>query len=316
MHIPTFEDIQAAHRKIRPRIHNTPVVTNRSLDERCRAALFLKCENLQKVGAFKYRGATNAVLSLSDGQAPAGVATHSSGNHAQAIALAARHRKIPAYIVMPKNAPTVKVKAVEGYGAETIFCEPTLQDREETLRQVVKQTGATFIHPYNDPRIIAGQGTAALELLEEQPGLDIILAPVGGGGLLSGTAIAAKKKDTGIKVIGTEPAEADDAFRSFKAGKLIPLEHTETIADGLRTSLGDLTFACIKQYVDEIVTVSEEEIEHAMRFVWERLKLVIEASSAVPVAALLNGKVNIEGKKAGLILSGGNVDLEHLPWHR
>lgn len=315
MDIPTIDNIHDARRRIRSRIHNTPVVTSRSLDEHCNASLYLKCENLQKVGAFKFRGATNAVLSLSGEEASAGVATHSSGNHAQALALAARQRGIPAYIVMPENAPAVKVKAVRGYGAEITFCEPTQQAREETLGQVVTRTGAVFIHPYNDPRIIAGQGTAALELLEEQPALDAILVPAGGGGLLSGTAIAAKGINPGIRVLGIEPAEADDAYRSFRAGKLIPLEHTETVADGLRTSLGDLTFACIQQHVDAIVTVSEKEIIAAMRFVWERLKLVIEPSSAVPVAALLHGKADMAGKKAGIILSGGNADLDHLPWH-
>ncbi len=315
MQIPTPDDIKRAHQIITERVHNTPVFANHALDTRTGNQLFLKCENFQKVGAFKFRGASNVIFSLSDKDAKNGVATHSSGNHAQAVALAARIRNIPAFIVMPKNAPTVKVEAVKGYGAEITFCESNLQARESTLQKVVTKTGATFIHPYNNPKIIAGQGTAALELMKEQPDLDIIMVPVGGGGLLSGTSIAASQYHN-IKVVGVEPEEADDAHRSFKADKLIPLEQTETIADGLRTSLGDLTFACIREHVDDILTVSENEIKQAMRFVLERVKIVIEPSSAVPIAALLNGRSDIEGKKVGVILSGGNVDLDHLPWNK
>ncbi|WP_310682051.1 pyridoxal-phosphate dependent enzyme [Aliifodinibius sp. S!AR15-10] len=313
MHIPTLEDIHHAHKIVQKYAHQTPVLRNKSLDKEVAGQVHLKCENFQKVGAFKFRGASNAIFSLSDEEAQKGVATHSSGNHAQAVALAGQMRGIPAYIVMPENAPNVKVEAVKGYGARITFCEATLKAREDTLENVVKETGASFIHPYNDPRIIAGQGTAALELLDQQPDLDIILAPVGGGGLLSGTAIAASPTD--IKIIGVEPEEADDAFRSFKTGTLIPLDHTETIADGLRTSLGELTFACIREHVDGIVTVSEQEIKKAMRFVWERTKIIIEASSAVPVAALLNQKIDVTEKKVGVILSGGNVDLDNLPWN-
>ncbi|MFH5832906.1 pyridoxal-phosphate dependent enzyme [Halalkalibaculum sp. DA384] len=314
MQVPLLSDIRTAHKLVRTHVHNTPVLTSRSLNSAAGCRVFLKCENFQKVGAFKFRGASNAIFSLSDGEARQGVATHSSGNHAQAVALAAQMRGIPAYIVMPENAPRVKVNAVSGYGANITFCESTLQARERALDRVVKETGATFIHPYNDPRIIAGQGTAALELIEEQPDLDTILAPVGGGGLLSGTAIAASGNPD-LNVVGVEPEEADDAFRSFQSGRLIPIEHTETIADGLRTSLGDLTFACIQNHADEIVTVSETEIKNAMRFVMERLKIVIEASSAVPIAALMNGKVNGTIQNVGVIVSGGNVDFDRLPWN-
>ncbi|MDX1637944.1 MAG: pyridoxal-phosphate dependent enzyme [Balneolaceae bacterium] len=314
MQLPESDDIRRAHEIVRKHAHNTPVITNRSLNDRCGCRVFLKCENLQKVGAFKFRGASNVIFSLAEQEAHRGVATHSSGNHAQAITLAAKIRGIPAYIVMPENAPEVKVNAVRDYGGEITFCKSTLQARESTLQRVVKNTGATFIHPYNDPRIIAGQGTAALELLNRYPNLDLILAPVGGGGLLSGTAIATSEHGN-VRVIGTEPEEADDAYRSFKKGELIPLEHTETVADGLRTSLGDLTFACIRTFVDDIVTVSESEIVKAMRFVWERTKLIIEASSAVPVATLMFDKLDVNDLDVGIIISGGNVDLDHLPWN-
>ncbi len=314
--IPTFNDIEKAHKKIRPYIHRTPVLSNRQVDERAGAGILFKCENFQRVGAFKFRGACNTVFSLAEEEARKGVATHSSGNHAQAIALAARIRKIPAYIVMPENAPSVKKKAVKGYGADITFCEPTLEARETTLEQVVEQTGATFIHPYNDPRIIAGQGTAALELLEDHPELDMILAPVGGGGLISGTAIAAAGKAPGVRVIGCEPEIADDACLSLKTGKLQPARNAGTVADGLRTSLGELTFACIREHLDRIATVEEESIVEAMRFIWERMNIIIEASAAVPVAALFGNKIeSAAGKNIGIIFSGGNVDLDHLPWN-
>ncbi len=311
---PTFEDIREAHQRISEYAHRTPVLSSKQVDQKTAGHIFFKCENFQKVGAFKFRGASNAILSLSDEEARNGVATHSSGNHAQALALAAKLRGIPAYVVMPENAPKVKVKAVENYGAEITFCESTLKARETTLEKVVKKTGATFIHPYNDARIIAGQGTAAIELLEDHPDLDIIMAPVGGGGLLSGTALAAKSIKPEIKVIGAEPAQADDAYRSFKEGKLIPVQNPDTIADGLRTSLGELPFSIIQEYVDDIVTVSEDSIVEAMRFVWERLNMIIEASCAVPVAAVFDEKVDIKGKKVGIIITGGNVDLDNLPW--
>lgn len=311
--LPDIEDIRRAREVIQPHAHRTPVLSSRHLDERTGAEVYLKCENFQKVGAFKFRGACNTIMTLPEEQARRGVTTHSSGNHAQAIALAARLRDIPATIVMPENAPRVKVNAVRGYGAEIRFCKATQQAREATAQAVVDETGATFIHPYNDGRIIAGQGTAVLELLEQQPRLDLVLAPVGGGGLISGTGIAAKSIRPEITVIAAEPEKADDACRSFKAGRLIPLEHTDTIADGLRTSLGDLTFSAITKYVDDIVTVSEQQIVEAMRFVWERMKIIIEPSSAVPVAALMNSELGRE-KRVGVIISGGNVDLDQLPW--
>ncbi len=314
LNIPVLSDIREAHETVRSRIHRTPVLANRQVNKRAGCHIFFKCENFQRVGAFKFRGACHTVFSLSDEEARKGVATHSSGNHAQAIALAAQMRGIPAHIVMPENAPGVKKRAVEGYGANITFCESTLEARESTLEEVVEKTGATFIHPYNDPRIIAGQGTAAIELLEEHPGLDMILAPVGGGGLASGTAIAAAGIKPDVKVIGCEPELADDAYLSLKSGKLMPAKKPVTVADGLRTSLGELTFACLQKHLHSIVTVSEEEIVEAMRFIWERMNIIIEASSAVPVAAIFNNKIEVSGKKVGLILSGGNVDLDNLPW--
>ncbi len=312
--IPSLEDVKKAHEIIKPHAHVTPVLSNLHVNEQVDANIFFKCENFQKVGAFKFRGACNAVLTLSDEEAQKGVATHSSGNHAQALALAAKIKGIPAYVVMPDNAPRVKVEAVQNYGAEITFCESTLESRESTLLEVVEKTGAAIIHPYNDARIVAGQGTAALELLETHPDLDIILTPVGGGGLLSGTALAAKSIKPEIQVIGTEPEQADDAYQSFKAGKLIPAYSTNTIADGLRTSLGELPFSIIQSKVDDIVTVSEESIIKAMRYIWERMNIIIEPSCAVPVAAIFDGKIDIKGKKVGIIITGGNVDLDNLPW--
>ena len=311
---PTLTDIHQAAERIRPFAHHTPVVTCSSLDRQVGAQIFMKCENLQKVGAFKFRGACNAVFSLTDEEAARGVATHSSGNHAQAVALAAKLRGIPAYIVMPENAPAVKKAAVAGYGGQITFCKPTLQARESTTAQIVEETGATVVHPYNDYRVIAGQGTAALELLEEIPDLDAVIAPVGGGGLLSGTAIAAKGLLPKIRVIAAEPEMADNAYRSLGAGHILPSENPKTIADGLLTSLGDKTFPIIQQHVEQIVTVSEWGILAAMRFIWERAKLVIEPSAAVPVALLWERKIDLSGLRVGIILSGGNVDLDKLPW--
>ncbi len=310
----TITEIREAAERIRPYAHCTPVLTCESLDRQVGARVFLKCENLQKVGAFKFRGACNAVFSLAESEVERGVVTHSSGNHAQALALAARIRGIPAYIVMPHNSPTVKRQAVAGYGGQITFCEPTLEARESTQAQVMAQTGATSIHPYNNHRVIAGQGTAALELLQEVPQLQAIIAPVGGGGLLSGTAIAATELSPHIWVIGAEPEGADDAYRSLEAGKILPSVNPQTIADGLRTSLGDLTFPIIRQRVERIVTVSEEAIIAAMRFVWERTKIIIEPSSAVAVAVLWEQKLDLAGLRVGVILSGGNVDLDRLPW--
>lgn len=312
--LPSFSDIQTAHDRIRPFIHRTPVLTSQSINQIVGAELFFKCENFQKVGAFKFRGACNSVLALSDEEAKQGVCTHSSGNHAAALALAARMRGIPAYIVMPENAPEIKKKAVAGYGAQITFCEPTLAARESTLKKVAAETGATEIHPYNYFNVICGQGTAAKELIEETGQLDIVMAPVGGGGLLSGTAISAKAMLPDVLVIAAEPAGADDAFRSFQSKTLQPSVNPKTIADGLLTSLGSITFPIIQNEVDQIVTVSEESIVAAMRMVWERMKIIIEPSSAVPLAAILEKKVDVKGKKVGIILSGGNVDLGRLPF--
>lgn len=311
---PTLPDIRQAAERLRPFAHRTPVLTCNSLDQRVNALVFMKCENLQKVGAFKFRGACNAVFTLTDDEAARGVATHSSGNHAQALALAAHLRGIPAYIVMPENAPAVKKAAVADYNGQITFCEPTLQAREATTEQIVKETGAMVIHPYNDYQVIAGQGTAALELLEEIPDLDVIITPVGGGGLLSGTAITVKGLTPHIRVIGAEPEMADDAYRSLKAGHIIPSENPKTIADGLLTSLGYKTFPIIQQNVEQIVTVSEAGILGAMKFIWERAKLVIEPSAALPIGMLWERKINLSGLRVGIILSGGNVDLERLPW--
>jgi threonine dehydratase len=311
---PTLNDIRQAAERIKPYAHRTPVLTNESLNQKVGAQVFLKCENLQKVGAFKFRGACNAVYSLTDEEAARGVCTHSSGNHAQALALAARMRGIPAYIVMPNNAPSVKKNAVAGYGGLITFCEPTLEARESTMDGIRLETGATVVHPYNDERVISGQGTAALELLEDYPDLDVIIAPVGGGGLLSGTAIAATELKKGIRVIAGEPEMADDAFRSMQAGFIIPSINPKTIADGLLTSLGALTFPIIQQRVEQIVTVSEAGIIETMKYVWERAKIIIEPSSAVAVGVLWEKKIDLRGLKVGVILSGGNVDLEKLPW--
>lgn len=308
--------IRAAHDRIRPRIHRTPVLTSARLDEACGGRLFFKCENFQKAGAFKARGATNAVFALDDDAAARGVATHSSGNHAAALARAARLRGITAHIVMPSNSAKAKVRAVEGYGGKLTFCEPTQAARESTCARIVAETGATMIHPFENEAVMAGQGTATIELLEDAPDLDFILCPVGGGGLLGGTAVAAKALRPGLRVIATEPAGAGDTARSFQAGKIIPLERADTIADGLRTTIGAPNFALARALVDDVVVVSEEAIIAAMRTIWETLKIVIEPSAAVPYAAILEGKLNVAGKRAGLIFTGGNVDLDALPWLR
>ena len=313
---PNLTDIRKAAERIRPYAHRTPVLTNESLNQQVGAQVFLKCENLQKVGAFKFRGACNAVYSLTEEEAARGVCTHSSGNHAAALALAAKMRGIPAYIVMPNNAPSVKKNAVAGYGGLITFCEPTLEARESTLDRVKLDTRANVVHPYNDERVIAGQGTAALELLEDVPDLDVIIAPVGGGGLLSGTSIAATELKKGIRVIAGEPELADDAYRSIKAGEIIPSKNPKTIADGLLTSLGTLTFPIIQQRVEQIVTVSEVGIIESMKFVWERAKIIIEPSSAVAIGVLWEKKIDLSGLKIGVIISGGNVDLEKLPWQK
>jgi len=312
--LPTFSDIEKAHDRIRHYIHHTSVLSSKSINQIVGAELFFKCENFQKVGAFKFRGACNSVFSLTPEEAKNGVCTHSSGNHAAALALAARMRGIPAYIVMPENAPEIKKIAVAGYGAQITYCTPTQEARESTLNEVAELTGATEIHPYNYFNVICGQGTAAKELIEEIGDLDVVMAPVGGGGLLSGTAIATRALLQQAKVIAAEPTGADDAFRSFYSKTLQPSVAPKTIADGLLTSLGSLTFPIIMNNVDQIVTVSEIGITTAMRMIWERMKIIIEPSSAVPLAAILENKVDVKGKKVGIILSGGNVDLGKLPF--
>lgn len=310
----TVDAIRAAHARIRDSIHRTPVMTSTTLDGLAGNRLYFKCENLQKVGAFKARGATNAVLLLSDSDAANGVVTHSSGNHAAALACAAKLRGIPAYIVMPSNAPQAKQSAVRRYGGEIFLCEPTLAAREATAREVALRTGASFIHPYDNLHVMAGQGTTAIELLEDAPDLDVILCPVGGGGQLSGIAVAAKAIKPDIRIIGVEPAAADDAARSLRAGRILPAGTPVTIADGLKTSLGELPFAEIQRLVEDIVTVQEAAIVAAMRLVWEVLKLIVEPSGAVSYAAIVERSLQVRDAKIGIILSGGNLDLQRLPW--
>jgi threonine dehydratase len=306
--------IREAHARIRAMIHRTPVMTSAVLDQLAGRRLYFKCENLQKAGAFKARGATNAVFLLSDEEAARGVVTHSSGNHAAALARAARLRGIAAYIVMPNNAPQAKQAAVRRYGGDILLCEPTLAARESTARQVMERTGAAFIHPYDDLRVMAGQGTTAIELLDEVPDLDMILCPVGGGGQLSGIAVAAKDLKPAVRVVGVEPAGADDAARSLKAGHIIPMLDPRTIADGLKTSLGERPFAEITRLVDDIVTVREESILKAMRQIWEVMKLIVEPSGAVAYAAIVEERLLGPGARVGIVLSGGNLDLDRLPW--
>ncbi len=310
-----LDSIRAAHERIRPHIHRTPVLTSSRLNEASGSSLFFKCENFQKIGAFKARGATNAVFALDDATARRGVATHSSGNHGAAVARAAKLRGIPAHIVMPSNSAKVKIRAVESYGAHIVFCEPTEKAREATCAEAIKETGATLIHSFENENVVAGQGTAAVELLEDVSDLDVVMCPVGGGGLLSGTAIAVKSMRPKIKVIAVEPANADDAAQSFRAGRRLITEKKFTIADGLRTNVGEPNFAIIQRYVDDIVTVSEEAIVSAMRTIWETMKIVIEPSAAVPYAAILEPVIDVNGKRVGIILTGGNVDLDALPWN-
>lgn len=305
----TKEDIIKAQERIKSYIHHTPVMTCQSIDEEAGCQVFFKCENFQKVGAFKARGAMNAALSLTPDQLAKGLATHSSGNHAQALARAAKILGVPAYIVMPRTAPEIKKRGVRGYGGEIFECEPTLAARESTLVEVIKKTGATEIHPFNNFDVMAGQATTTVELLSEVKDLDVIMVPVGGGGLLSGTALAAKYFSPTTKVIAGEPAGSDDAFRSMQSGKIEPAQ-SQSIADGLLTSLGDNTFPIIHELVSEVITVSDEQIINAMRMVWERMKIIIETSSAVPLAALLKDKEKFKGKRVGIIFSGGNVDLQ------
>ncbi|MGD8441466.1 MAG: pyridoxal-phosphate dependent enzyme [Holophagae bacterium] len=311
---PTIDDVRAAARRIAPHVHRTPVATCATIDELTGCSIHFKCEQLQKVGAFKARGATNAVFSLDDEAAARGVCTHSSGNHAAALSRAARLRGIPAHIVMPSTAPPVKRAAVAGYGAQITECEPTLEARETTLAEVQSRTGATFVHPYDDPRVIAGQGTAALELLDQVGNLDVILTPVGGGGLASGTTIAVTSLRPDIEVWGAEPTGADDAFRSLRDGRRYPSVHPKTIADGLLTALSDRTFRILSDGLAGILTADEDAIIRAMRLLWERAKLLVEPSAAVPLAAVLARPDRFAGRWVGIILSGGNVDLDRLPW--
>jgi threonine dehydratase len=314
MNLPTLSDIQSAYKRIRPFIHRTPVLTSQQLNRIFECDLFFKCENFQKVGAFKFRGATNAVLSLSEDQKKHGVVTHSSGNHAAALSLAAGMNGIKAFIVMPENAPSVKKDAVAGYGAQITFCKPTLQSREETCRTIIKKEGATLIHPYDNFNVICGQGTASLELLEEKSDLEIIIAPVGGGGLMSGTSTCVKGINNKIKVIGAEPLNANDAWKSFRTGILTPSVNPLTVADGLLTSLSELTFSIIRKNVDDILTAREESIISSMKLIWERMKIIIEPSSATVLAVIKENPGFFRGRKIGLIISGGNVDLKRLPF--
>lgn len=307
--------IREAAVRIAPHVKLTPVLTNDALDDATGAHLFFKCENLQAMGAFKARGAANAVFALTVAEAAHGVVTHSSGNHGAAVARAAQRRGIPGTIVMPHNAPQAKIRNVERYGGRIVFCEPNLTAREAACARIAAETGAVLVHPFDDYHVMAGQGTATLELLEQAPGLDLVLCPVGGGGLLCGTAVAAKGARPGIRVVGVEPSAADDVAQSFRAKQPVSIAHADTIADGLRTNVtGARNLPLILQHVDDIVTVAEEEIVAAMRALWENLKVVVEPSAAVPFAALHSGRLAVRGKKVGIILTGGNVDLEKLPW--
>lgn len=312
--IPTYADVLAARERIAGYVHRTPVHSSSTLNAVSQAEVFLKCENLQRVGAFKARGACNAVFALDDEQILKGVATHSSGNHGAAVALAAMIRNAPAHVVMPSNSSDVKRAAVRHYQARVVDCSPGMRNREEALARVIEDTGAHMVHPYDDSLVIAGQGTAALELMDEVDNLDVILVPVGGGGLIGGTLLAAQGSGRDVKVIGVEPRQADDARQSLRRGARVVMDSPDTIADGLRASLGVRNFELIHRHADDIVCVEESEIIAAMRFVWERMKLVIEPSSAVPIAALLHRRLELPGKRIGLIISGGNVDLDHLPW--
>jgi len=310
----TLKDIALAHDRIRPFIHRTSVLTNNSLNDLSGASLFFKCENFQKAGSFKIRGATNTVERLSQDEMGRGVATTSSGNHGAALSMAVTRRGGKTKVVMPTNTPKIKVNNVERNGGEVIWCEPDQPSRERVLHELVDETGATVVHPYNDERIIAGQGTATKELLEDHPDLDMIISPVSGGGLLSGTLLAAKGINPDIKIYGAEPSEADDAYRSLEKGEIVANKTIDTICDGLRAQIGTITFPIIQAHVDGIITVSDSEIIEAMKMVWERMKIIAEPSSVITLGALLKNKGMFAGKKVGLILSGGNVDLNQLPW--
>ena len=311
-----MDDVIAASKRIEGHGHRTPILTNKTIDELTGKKIFFKCENFQKIGAFKFRGGWNTISSLSEKEASNGVCTHSSGNHAQAVAYAAMKRNIPAYIVMPRNAPKVKIQAVEGYNAKITLCEPTLKARRETLEKIAKKTGAYVVHPFNEPKVIAGQGTSAMEMIEDIGNLDAICAPIGGGGLMSGTCIAARSMLPNVRLFGAEPKGADDAYQSLKKGKLIPQNNPKTICDGLLTSMGENTWNILKDHLEDIITVSDDEIVTAMKLIWERMKIIIEPSCATPLAAVLTPEFreleNIE--TIGIILTGGNVDLSKLPF--
>lgn len=311
---PSLTDIRQAHQRIMPHVHRTPVMSCTFLNDLVGAQLYFKCENFQKVGAFKARGACNAVFSLSDEAAQRGVVTHSSGNHGAALAWAARLRGIPATVVVPRNAPAPKMRAIAGYGATIVECEPNVQSREETTSQLIKQHGYELIHPFDDDRVIAGQGTAALELMEQVTDLDAVIAPTGGGGLLSGTALAVKGIKPQLRVYGAEPRGADDAYRSYTSGTLVREQTPDTVCDGLRTTLADRTFAIIREQVDGIGVASDEAVIRAMQLIWNYVKIIVEPSCCPPLGSLLEGTLNLRGQKVGIILTGGNVDLQKLPW--
>lgn len=315
MYIPTFDDVKEAHKRIAPYIHRTPVLTSSFFNELSGAELFFKCENFQKAGVFKARGACNAVFGLSDEKAAKGVATHSSGNHAQALSYAAGRRGIKATVVMPNTAPEAKKAAVRGYGGEVLECEPSTAAREAMLEELVARTGADFVHPYNDHRVIAGQGTCSLELCEDIDNLDAVVAPIGGGGMVSGTCLTLSNVSPKTKIYAAEPKNADDVYRSFHAGKIIEDDSPQTIADGLKVSMRPRTWHFVSQYVTDVLLATEEEIIEAMYLTWQRMKIVIEPSSAVPLATILKNKELFAGKRVGVIITGGNVDLKKLPWN-
>ena len=314
MYIPTYDDMLTAHARIKPYIHRTPVRTSDFLNELTGAQLFFKCENFQEPGAFKVRGASNAVFGLDDAQAKMGVATHSSGNHASCLSYAANRRGIPCNVVMPSTAPQAKKDTVRRYGGQITECEPSTTSREETFAKVQAATGGNFVHPYNDPRVIAGQGTCAKEFIEQADGLDVVMAPIGGGGMISGTCLTLSNLAPEVQIIAAEPEQADDAYRSFKAGYIIADDAPKTIADGLLVPLKDLTWHFVSKHVTDILTASEEDIIHAMKLTWKHLRIVMEASSAVPLATILKNKERFTGKRVGIIITGGNVDLDILPW--
>ena len=314
MTIPTYEDVEIAHERIKPYIHKTPVLTSRRLNDLTGAELFFKCENLQKAAAFKVRGASNAVFGLSDADAAVGVATHSSGNHALSLSYAAGQRGIPVTVVMPRTAPQAKKDAVRGYGGTIVECEPSTSSREAVFAEVVAESGADFVHPYNDPRVIAGQATCSKELLEQVSDLDAVIAPIGGGGMVSGTCLTLSNVAPEIKIYAAEPLNADDAARSFRAGHIIADDAPDTIADGLKVPLKDLTWHFVSNHVSDIFTATEAEIVDAMKLIWKTMKIVIEPSSAVPLATIIKNPDVFRGKRVGVILTGGNVDLDNLPW--